>query len=723
MKKIFRYMLMAGVALMAMACEKEQSLTGEGGVTFDIDLTAQTRAVNGGVFTPDELTVRIYREDGALIRRYTSMEEIPAPLYLVSGNYSVKVEAGNEENTAFAAPATAEELREMLCYYGEQAFSIAAHTNTTIAVKCPTTNVKASVVFDTTKSENENSSLSDVKIQLAAINSTSTVVEGFEADAATAEAAVLSFDGSNTGYFLLPEGVNSIQWAFSATHPEDGKVEKVGTIANVESGKGYKVSFVYSKTPNGMMGLEVFVDDTVEEIENDFDFKPQPELLGEGLDMAGVNTYLSGNTVVLTCESINDLQTLTLGGVAFFENGAVVEGAIAGLSCVAESNTKVIITLDSSFFSSLQGAYPVLQFGMTDTGGDYTQQVKFLKQGLDSSKTGYDLWNNTASFEAVVPEAAQTVVIRYRKQGASEWAEATAVKSGDMTYTASTTAVWNTTTNVNGHTVYTPDTTKSIFANSTYEYQLVVDGVAGDTATLTTTTSQTIPYGTLEDTSLSCWGSSNSSAPFWGSGNNTYKKTLCVQSSYAGQQGSYCAKLESSETLGMLAAGNLFTGTFTMSGFSGTVGFGVNYKWEARPSSLKVKVWHNIGNVTTTKYSSAIPEGSPDQASIYVCIIDWDSRHNVTSGADTPTGVWSPENGLNSVSEGEVLGYGIIYPQGQTSGSEMVETEIPIVWYDTAKKPSKNYTLILASASSRYGDYMNGCNTNVMYVDDFRWAY
>ncbi|MBQ1221900.1 MAG: PCMD domain-containing protein, partial [Alistipes sp.] len=149
----------------------------------------------------------------------------------------------------------------------------------------------------------------------------------------------------------------------------------------------------------------------------------------------------------------------------------------------------------------------------------------------------------------------------------------------------------------------------------------------------------------------------------------------------------------------------------------------VNYNWQARPSSLKVKVWHNIGNVTTTKYSSAIPEGSPDQASIYVCIIDWDSRHNVTSGADTPTGVWSPENGLNSVSEGEVLGYGIIYPQGQTSGSEMVETEIPIVWYDTTKKPSKNYTLILASASSRYGDYMNGCNKNVMYVDDFRWAY
>lgn len=723
MKNIFKYMLMAGVALMAMACEKEQSLSGEGGVTFDINLASETRAVNGGVFTPDYLTVRIYREDGALIRRYTSMEEIPAPLYLVSGNYTIKVEAGNEENVAFAAPATNDELLDLLSYYGERDFTISAHTNTTIAVACPTTNVKTSVVFDTTSTENENSSLSDVKIQLAAMTSTATTVEGFEADAVAAEATVLNFTGSNTGYFLLPEGVESIQWAFSATHPEDGAVEKVGTIASVAPGKGYKVSFVYSKTPNGTLGLEVFVDDTVEEIENDFDFKPQPELTGEGVDMGGLNVYTSGNSVTFTCESINDMVTLTLGGVAFFSEGQVIEGAIEGVSCTLVEATKLTFTLSSDYFASLKGAYQTLEFGMSDTGGDYTEKVEYVKQGLNSTATTYDLWNNTASFEAVIPESATTVVIRYRKQGATEWAEATATKSGDMTYTATTAPVWNTSTNLNGHTIYTPDTTKSIFANSTYEYQLVVDGVAGDDATLVTTTTQSIPYATLEDTSLSCWGTSNSSAAFWGSGNNTYKKSLCVQSTYTGMQGSYCAKLASSETLGMLAAGNLFTGTFSMNGFSGTVGFGVNYNWLARPSSLKVKVWHKIGAVTTTKYSSAIPEGDPDQASIYVCIIDWDSRHNVTSGADTPTGVWSPENGLNSVSEGEVLGYGIIYPTGTTSGDSMVEIEIPIVWYDTTTKPSKNYTLIVAAATSRYGDYMNGCDSNVMYVDDFQWAY
>lgn len=724
MKKIFRYMLMAGVALMAAACDKELSVTAEeGGVNFDINLSAATRAVNGGDFTPEVLKVRIYREDGELIRRYTSMEEIPAPLYLVAGNYSVLVEAGDKEQTAFADPNDEAALQQLLCYRGEQPFTVAAHTTSSIAVSCPTLNTKTTVNFDTTSTENENSLLEGVEIQLAAMSSAATTVADFEADVTALEAPALSFEGAATGYFLLPEGVTTIAWAFSATHPEDGVIEKVGKIENVESGKGYKLSFVYSKTPDGLMTIQVLVDDSMEEIDNNFDFKPQPEITGEGISASAVNVYQSGSTVTLVCESINDLQSLTLGGVAFLADGAVVEGAIPGLTATVVNGTKVEFTLDSSFFASLTGAYQTLEFGMTDTGGDYTQNVKFVKTGLVTDATAYDLWANTATFEAVVTDAAQSVVVRYRRQGTTEWAETTLTAGADMTYTGTSSAVWSESTNVNGHTIYTPDTAKSIFANATYEYQLVIDGVAGDATTLTTTTTQTIPYATLEDTSLSCWGSSNSSAPFWGSGNNTYKSNLCVQSSYAGQQGSYCAKLASSETLGMLAAGNIFTGTFSMSGFSGTVGFGVKYDWLARPSALKVKVWHQIGNVTTTKYASEIASGDPDQAVIQAVVIDWSTRHNVTSGSASPTGVWSPENGADASASGKVIGYGVTYPTGTTAGSEMVELEIPIVWYDKVTKPSGNYTLIISSATSRYGDYMNGCNANVMYVDDYRWAY
>lgn len=722
MNKIAKYILMAGVVLMAAACEKEQTATGEGGVNFDINLSAETRAVNGGDFTPETLKVRIYREDGALIRRYTSMEEIPAPLYLVAGNYSILVEAGDKENTAFADPADAAALQQSLCYRGEQPFTVSAHATTNIAVTCPTENTKATVVFDTASTEHENSLLTDVKIQLAAMSSTATTVEGYEADVTAAEAPALTFNGAGAGYFLLPEEVTSIVWAFSATHPEDGVVSKVGTISNVEAGKGYKVSFRYSKTPDGFMGIQVFVDDTIDEIENDFDFKPQPEITGDGITTA-LNTYTDGSTVTLVCESINDLVSLSLGGVEFLSEGAVVEGAVTGLTATVLESSKVQIVLSADYFATLRGAYQNLEFGMTDTGGDYTQKIQFVKTGLVSTATTADLWANTASFEAVVTSSASNVAVHYRKQGTSEWAEAQLTAGADMSYTGVSTAVWSESTNVNGYTVYTPNTAKSIFANSAYEYQLVVDGTVVDSAVLNTSTSQSIPSASLEDTSLSCWTQSNTSAPFWGSGNNTYKSNLCTQSSRTGQDGSYCAYLKCSETLGMLASGNIFTGTFSMSGFSGTVSFGVKYDWQARPSALKVKVWHNLGAVTTTKYSSAIPEGDPDQGVIQAVVIDWSSQHKVTSGASEPSGVWSPENGTDASSCGKVLGYGVTYPTGKTSGSSMVELEIPIVWYDKTSKPSSNYTLILSAATSRYGDYMNGCNTNEMYIDHFQWVY
>lgn len=717
-------MLMAGVALMAAACEQEFAPEGVGSVDFDINLAAETRAVNGSDFTPETLKVRIYRADGSLIRRYTSMEAIPAPMYLVSGDYSILVEAGDQSNTAFLDPNNADQLKQLLCYKGREDFIVSAHANTSIAVKCPTLNTKTAVMFNTNNTENENGLLSDVKIQLAAMNTSATTEADFEADVQSQEAPALVLNGTATGYFLMPEEVTTIAWSFSATHPEDGQIEQVGRITNVQAGQGYTLNFVYSKTPDGQMGIQVLVDDSVDEFDSGFDFKPQPEISGAGINAAATNVYKKGSDIALVCESINDLESIALGNKIFYQNGAAVTDAIPGLTVTSVSPTKVTFTLAASYFAALKGANQALEFDMVDTGGDYSQKLLFVKTGLVPSATTYDLWANTATFEAAVTDAASSVVVRFRKQGTSSWAETPLTKSGDVNYKATSTASWSSSTNANGHTVYTPNTDKSIFANATYEYQLVVDGEVVDSATLTTSTSQSIPYATFEDTSLSCWGTSNNPAPYWGSGNNSMASSLCKQGSYTGQQGSYCATLKANSALGgNLAAGNLFTGSFLFNLPNGTVSFGVKYNYEARPAAIKVRLWHQIGDVTHTKHAAVIPSGDPDQASVQVVIIDWDTQHKVTSGTSTVSGVWSPEDGANTVSAGKVIGYGVIYPQGTTSGSSMVDTEIPIVWYDKTTKPSKNYTLIVSAATSRYGDYMNGCETNVMYVDDFRWSY
>lgn len=763
MKQILKYMLFAGVAMMAASCEREPLMRegGEGAVNFSIDYSAATRAaVNESDFTPDPIKVRIYRPEGsadsALIRRYTALDEIPDPLYLVSGDYSIKVEAGDKNNTAFIEDdADARKLK--LCYEGWKSFTVSAHETTDIAVSCPTINVRANLLFDTSDSQldatgrriHENRLISDVKITMAALTTDATNVPDYKTALTAAEAPNLVFNQFETmadasgvatasGYFLLPEGVTTLVWAFEGQHETDGQIARIGTIRDVEPAHAYKVSFYYTRTPDGYAKVEVEIDDEVEIMEDDWYFKPQPEITGAGINAAAVNNYTEGNDVVLVCESINDLVTISLGGVAFFKDGAVVADAITGVSCVKNEATKVTITLSEVYFDTLNGGVQALSFGMKDAGSDevYGQQIEFRKQGLVADETTSDLWANTASFKALVSDNVSTVKIQYREVGAGSWqtvtATHTATENGFKVFTATTVAGWNESTNVNGHQVFMPKYEQNIYANRRYEYQLVVDDMAeGPIAAHNPTAVQTIPDGNMESSSLPCWTEDASSSSFWGSGNNSLSATLCEQTTYTGSINK-CAHLIARDPMSLLASGNLFTGTFTFGDPSfglGTVRFGVPYQWKARPRALKLKYWAKIGNVNTAKHKTILSEGDPDQGAIYVCIIDWTKQHGVVSGTSKCSGVWSPEDGMNpndaeGNSVGKIIGYAVFYPMGTTAGSSMIDKELEFVYYDkTAKPAAGNYSLIIACATSRYGDYMNGCNTNELYVDEFEWVY
>lgn len=733
MKKIMKYMLLSLLAWGGTACSKDPAAdaTGEGSVRFDISMTQMTRSGE----TPDNVAIRIYRADGALIRRYTALDELPSPLYLTAGDYSIRIEAGDPEANAAFLYTTDEERLAKLYFFAEEPFSVTAHETLTQEIVVPAQNVGATTRFDPDAEGTENAKLSDVAIDVAAMTLADAASATSEAyDAAAADAPKLRFGtGTQTGYFLCPEGVTSLVWRFSATHSESGDLLKIGSIDNVEAGKLYKLTFNYSTLPDGLLGISVSVDESVETQNDQIIFKPQPELTGVGFDLAETQPYQEGSTVTFTCTGIVDLSSIVLDGVTLYEDGAVQEGAAAGVTLTRVSGTEVTIALDADWFAARETGFGSALFRIDS---EYAYTYNYAKQGLIAAATAdCDLWANTAALKAVVTDAsAADVRIRYRRQGAAEWAEAAAVKGSDgYTWTAATAAAWSEGTNANGHTVYTPDPDHAIFAENTYEYQLLIDGSTyGETAQFTPTTSQTID-GNFEDSGLSCWTTSNSSASYWGSGNNTKltlygTDALCTQSSYTGQTGAACAKLQACAPLSMLASGNIFTGTFTIGSTDGTVAFGIPYDWQARPASLKLKYHASIGTVNCTKYASKIASGDADQASIYVCIVDWTTRHEVTSGYNSPEGVWSPEEGNNPTDSdgnavGTIIGYGTYYPQGTTEGDAMVELEIPIYYYDKTTKPSANYTLVIACSTSRYGDWMNGSSKNTMYVDDFRWGY
>lgn len=335
-----------------------------------------------------------------------------------------------------------------------------------------------------------------------------------------------------------------------------------------------------------------------------------------------------------------------------------------------------------------------------------------------------DLWRNTASVTALVSEEEHTrgARLQYRVKGSEEWID-TAEPSYEAGILSATIAPeWSASTNPNSLTVYTPNPAKGFFAGTTYEIQLLIGDQQSQVFEYTTAAGDKIPGGDMEG-ELSCFSTDNTAATMWGSGNNALKRGLCTAAQYAGMEGSQCAKLSASQTLGILASGNLFTGTFKMSGTTGTVGFGQKFSYTARPKSLRFKYHAQVGKVDINKYGS-LAKDEQDISTVYVAIVDWNTRWNVSSGTSAPTGTWDPAAQTTLEGAGKIIAYGVLDIRETTSGEAMIDAEIPLLYYDTAcEAPQSSYTIIISCSTSKYGDFMDGCSTNVLYVDDFRWGY
>lgn len=335
-----------------------------------------------------------------------------------------------------------------------------------------------------------------------------------------------------------------------------------------------------------------------------------------------------------------------------------------------------------------------------------------------------DTWHNTASVTAIVSdeEYASGASLQYRIKGSEQWIDMTDAAYESGVLSSRIVPEWDTSTNPNSLTVHTPNPAKGLFAATTYEIQLLIGGEQSYLLEYTANDGDTIPGGDMEG-ELSCFSTDNSAATMWGSGNNTLKRGLCTAATFAGMEGNQCAKLSASQTLGILAAGNLFTGTFKMSGTTGTVGFGQRYVYTARPKSLRFKYHAQIGKVDINKYGT-LEKGEQDISTVYAVIVEWNARQNVSSGTSAPTGTWDPSLQTDLEGVGKIIAYGVMDIRESTAGETMVDAEIPLLYYDTAcEAPQSSYTLIISCATSKYGDFMDGCSTNVLYVDDFRWGY
>ena len=360
-----------------------------------------------------------------------------------------------------------------------------------------------------------------------------------------------------------------------------------------------------------------------------------------------------------------------------------------------------------------------------------------VSTGLASS-AAYEIWAGHATVHADVDAseyAGATVQFAYSSDGAS-WTTVDAVNDAEGSWSA---------------------TLAGLTGSTTYTYRLVINGEqVGDEKSFTTDAATRIPNGSFEYASLvsgqsyykfydpNC-GVEEGQTMFWGSGNGEGSEgvngsanmgiviTTIDTSDKADGNQSVCAK--SSSMVGILAAGNIFTGQFA--GLVGTSGGKVNFgrPWTTRPTALKLWCKYSTGKMNIIKN---FPEGVSltssdyDRAEIKFAIGTWNYKtYGGTKDSPVHVNTTDASTFVDYTTDASTVAYGnlVIYNDGYSvnagekvsaTTSGWLEYVIPLDFHDLKTWPTH---IVVSCAASQYGDYFSGCDSSKLWVDKVELVY
>ena len=626
--------------------------------------------------------VKIYKVEGEelnLVRRYDSLNDVPEYLSLLNGDYVAKVQVGEKRIASF----------DEKYYIGEQPFAIESGAVTPVIVDCKLQSTIVKVNYDATVAEK----LSEGYFTTVA------VAENYDEQAiATGDVHSLRYEETKEGYFVLPAEQTSLFWHFEGNHPVEGDIMKEAVIENVKPSAKYTITLKYSKDAPGNLVFEATVDESIEQIDDILVFSPDPTVMGDGFNEK--EQQLSINTRTYNVASLANINkmTITVAGVDY----DLLAGTVAGINVVKNDDMNYRVTIGEEFFTVVAGGQYNVTFHVEDVdGGKLNKDINYNVQGImPLANEDCSLWFGTATFKAnVVNSAATSVKVAYSADGAS-WSEVEATKGENGLYTATATGI-------------TIDTN--------YTYKLVVEGAdSGKSLSIATASGAQMPNSDMERWHTASWvlPYGQGDAPFWLTGNeggNMVGAVLTQSSTEVrpGSTGQYSAYLKSQFAsmmgIGKFAAGNLFTGTFMLSGMDGIVTFGRDFEFTAKPQSFSFWMKNNEGTINQGSQAS----GS-DIYTIMVIITDGTTYSVNTKDESTFLKV----NELDKIPG--VIAYG--YISGSDSRAEWTEETINLTYREDMKnaKPKK---IVVSFTPSGYGDYFCGSTDSWMYVDDMKFNY
>ncbi len=359
-----------------------------------------------------------------------------------------------------------------------------------------------------------------------------------------------------------------------------------------------------------------------------------------------------------------------------------------------------------------------------------------VSTGLSASSI-YEIWATRATLHADVDAAeseGKAVQFAYSTDGGSTWSYADGVNDSEGTWKAEL---------------------KGLAPATTYTYALMVGGEQiGEPMTFQTEAAPNLPNASFEYVSKvsgqdyykfydpNC-GVYEGSYMFWGSGNGEGTEgvngsanmgivitTIDTSDKIDGNQS---VVAQTSSMVGMLAAGNLFTGQFA--GLVGTSGGKVNFgrPWTSRPSAMRIWCKYETGLINILNNENlGVSKSDYDRAQIKVAIGTWDYK-KYGGTKDSPVHINTTDESTfvdyytdpSTIANGDV----VIYNDGYTinNGEKVaatttgwIEYVIPIEYRNLNTYPTH---IVVSCAASQYGDYFTGYDKTKLWIDAVELIY
>ena len=377
---------------------------------------------------------------------------------------------------------------------------------------------------------------------------------------------------------------------------------------------------------------------------------------------------------------------------------------------------------------------------------DYTTDVVNDTIVFEPVSTGlsltpaYEIWAARATVYADVDpgeNAGATVKFAYSTDGGASWQYAPGVNYGEGLWKAEL---------------------SGLIPSTEYTYALVInDEHIGSTMTFTTEDATALPNGSFEYVSTvagesyykfydpNC-GVADGSYMFWGSGNGEGSEgvegsasmniVITTIDTADKKDGNQSALLQNNSIVGMLTAGNLFTGQFA--GLVGTSGGKVNFgrPWKSRPSALKLYCKYTTGKMDIV---TANPPGitltkneTMDRAQIRFAIGTWDYK-TYGGSKDCPVQVntldpntfWDYYTDPSTIANGDLIIYNDGYEVNRgakvsATTSGWIEYTIPLDYRNLNAYPTH---ILISVSASQYGDYFSGYSKSQLWVDKMELVY